>query len=317
MVVRTQKKTLTRAARTEVRPTLGDLRNLQISAALRVRYEGAVGRYFQFLENNQQPLPGTDDDLDSSLSDYICDLWDDGASKSEAANVLSGVGKFIPGCKKSFPTAWALYTTWGRHELPDRAAPLPPELLKAMVSHSFIEDGDRCFAALTLLSFHCLLRISEGLNLKCKDISFGDGEACLNLGFTKGGKRRGETESVTCSDPLLLSWLMRLVRRKDPCDCLFNLDYNRYIRLFHEKLIFFGASGLNFKTHSLRRGGTTFEFKAHGSSDMICQRGRWTSPRTARLYITEAAELHTRIQFSTFAKRQIRNFATMFEKLSV
>jgi hypothetical protein len=82
-------------------------------------------------------------------------------------------------------------------------------------------------------------------------------------------------------------------------------------------LLFFGASGLNFKTHSLRRGGTTFEFKAHGSYDIICQRGRWTSSRTARLYITEAAELHTRIQFSAFAKRHIQKFANMFEKLSV
>ena len=85
MVVRAQKRALTRIARTEVRRTLGGLRNLQISASLRLRYEAAVGRYFQFLEDSQLPTPATDDDLDTSLSDYICELWDDGASKSEAA----------------------------------------------------------------------------------------------------------------------------------------------------------------------------------------------------------------------------------------
>jgi hypothetical protein len=317
MMVRAQKRALTRIARTEVRRTLGGLRNLQISALLRLRYEAAVGRYFQFLEDSQLPTPATDDDLDTSLSDYICELWDDGASKSEAANVLSGIGKFVPGCKKSFPTAWALFTTWGRHELPDRAAPLPIDLLKAMVAHSFHEDDDCGFATLTLLSFHCLLRISEGLNLRGMDICFGDEEAVLNLGYTKGGKRRGEKEFVTCSDPLLLSWLRRVMSRKEPGDRLFNLDYNRYRRMFTDKLQTFGAGNLNFKTHSLRRGGTTFEFKSHGSYDIICQRGRWTSSRTARLYITEAAELHTRIHFTAYANRHIQKFAAMFERLSV
>jgi hypothetical protein len=110
----------------------------------------------------------------------------EGAFMSEAGNVLSGVGKFVPGCERSFPTAWALYTTWGRLDH-DRAAPLPIDLLRAMVAHSNFEDDDRGFAALSLLSLHCLLRSGEGLNLRCKDICFSNEEAVLNLGLTKGG----------------------------------------------------------------------------------------------------------------------------------
>jgi hypothetical protein len=41
-------------------------------------------------------LTTADDDLETTHSGCICELWDDGASKGEDANVLSGVGKFVP-----------------------------------------------------------------------------------------------------------------------------------------------------------------------------------------------------------------------------
>jgi hypothetical protein len=45
---------------------------------------------------------------------------------------------------------------------------------------------------------------------------------------------------------------------------------------------------LRFTPYSLRRGGATYHFAVTGSLGSLTQRGRWSSSRTARIYLAEA-----------------------------
>ena len=51
---------------------------------------------------------------------------------------------------------------------------------------------------------------------------------------------------------------------------------------------------MRWRLYSLRRGGATDEFATNGNYDLLTERGRWASTRTAKIYVNEAmAELST------------------------
>jgi hypothetical protein len=110
-----------------------------------------------------------------------------------------------------------------------------------------------------LLSLHGILRIGECLGLKAGGLQFADAGVILNLGFTKGGKRRNEEESVIGSDAFIIALLRILVENLLPGDKLFEMDYNSFRRELNSLLANFHLEQLNLKSHSLRRGGATYE----------------------------------------------------------
>jgi integrase len=300
---RVLKRALTQTTRINERAALGKLTNLRMSLSLKKRYDTAVKRFFRFLKSHDFELPDEPDALDELCCLYIEELWEEGLPRSWAAHTLSGLAKLCPYLKGSFPLGWTYYDTWKKHELPQRAAPLSVQLLKAMAGYLIFKNKNYSLAICMLLTFHCMLRISEALNLKVRDMEATSSNTfVLHLGFTKGGKRRGETESVEASDPSVLEFLRWLCVNKEPGDSVFELNYTQFRSSFHALVQVFGLNDFGLKSHSLRRGGTTFEFRGHGSYDLICQRGRWSNPRTARLYITESIEM---TQALTYPKRAI------------
>ena len=212
-------------------------------------------------------------------------------------DLLSGIAKFEPPLKHGDPLARTFVETWKQHELPERASPISLEVLKAMVAYAVLVQRDVAMGTCLLLTFHCMLRIGECSNLVKGNVSRSSGSALLNLGWTKGGKRRGDRESVEATDAIVLAFVDLMLHLR-PGDRLFPFSYQKFNSAFHNLLVVFGLLSFNFKSHSLRRGGTTYEFRAHGSYDIICQRGRWSNARTARLYLAEATEMMNALAFS-------------------
>ncbi len=134
----------------------------------------------------------------------------------------------------------------------------------------------------------------------------------LDLGLTKGGKRRGEKEFVEASDRVVLDCLRWLCEGNEAGEPLFSLTYQSFRSELQLLLRNFQLTGFNFKTHSFRRGGTTYEFASHSSYDLICQRGRWSNARTARLYISEAIEMQQQLAFSAKTKRMLTQHERAF-----
>jgi integrase len=309
------RRALSQAERKRARASLGRLNDLRIPASLRNRYAKAVNRFFSFLARRHKVLPNDMDLLDQELCEFVEETWEEGQPRSWCLECLSGIGKFEPSLQNQFPLARAFVETWKRHELPERAPPLSIDMLKALCTYALNKLHDVPLATIMLLTFHCMLRIGECVNLLVKDIVFGHSNAQLNLGLTKGGKRRGQSESVEATDPIVLQMLQSVLLPLEPGDRVFDYTYHMFQAKFGECLRAFHVQGYNFKTHSLRRGGTTFEFKAHGSYDIICERGRWQNVRTARLYIAEAVELTNNLSLSSASKTLITKYSEAFESL--
>jgi hypothetical protein len=306
---------LTRAEKSNVRRKLGTLSTLRIPPNLRKKYGSAIDKFFAYLSRMNKDLPSVCDMLDDELCEYVEECWENGDPRGWCVDLMSGIAKFDPFLKGCYPLARAFVDTWKLHELPERAPPISLDLLKALVSYTVEVRKDAVFGACLMLTFHCMLRIGECLGLHSKDVIRSPASALLNLGLTKGGKRRNECESVEATDDTTIAFLDNAMRDLQPGDRIFPFNYQEFNKRFHELVSVFGLSSFNFKSHSLRRGGTTYEFRGHGSYDIICQRGRWANARTARLYIAEAVELTNTLAYSTKSNQLIRRHSTAFEML--
>jgi len=263
-----------------------------LSKIARNRYEKAVCLYFEWLQDRGEELPADEKNLDESLCEYIESVWEDGGVKSLVSNLLSGLGSLCKSLKGQYKTAWSLYTAWGTLEMPERARPFTAEDAMA-VAGFFLAKGLSELAILTLVGFHCLLRTNEMLTLRRISCEIAEDEqtCLLQLGYTKGGKRRGVAESVIVTDTCLVKALQVLCAKIRPGDFLCECSYQQYRKYLSDALIYLGLENLNFRTYSLRRGGASFHFVQTGSYSTTCQRGRWSSLKTCRMYIDESSQL--------------------------
>ena len=153
------------------------------------------------------------------------------------------------------------------------------------------------FAVSLLVGFYAILRTGELLEIQKRHISFSvqSGVAVITLGFTKGGKRLGVSESVTLTHELAIRFLRRWM-------CLshdtqkFSTSPARWRSIFADGIKELKLSDFEFRPYSLRRGGATWYFSRYGSLDKVMVMGRWQAARTARLYLNESlatlAEMH-------------------------
>ena len=181
-----------------------------------------------------------------------------------------------------------LLRAWDRKELPAKAWPFTPLVMRA-VAGTLVGLGFQAMGLLTVVMFHCLLRTSEGLNLRREQVTFDEGQdhAVLVLRETKTGKRLNVVESVTVECPIVCGMLRQLCRGKLPGDRLLPDSPASYRKQFKKALkVLYLDEGL-YSPYSLRRGGATFDFRSHGRIEKTLIRGRWASTRSARIYITE------------------------------
>jgi hypothetical protein len=256
--------------------------------------------------------------LDDSLCVFLEHLWEEGLPKSWASSTLSGLGRLCPRLKKlGFPLAWAFYTTWNKHELAERAPPFSAEIVMAMAGYciSVLKEPGLGFAL--LLSFHCILRIDECLGLTQGNLDWSAAGVLLHLGYTKGGKRRNEKEFVLSTDAFVNDLLKLMCEGKRPGDRLFNYDYQAFRNKLKAILNFFGLASFGFKSHSLRRGGATYEFRCNNSYDGVCHRGRWASVKTCRIYLADAIVMLNDVQFSAKTLRLLSEFGSRWDVLRI
>ena len=94
--------------------------------------------------------------------------------------------------------SWRLAKTWQKCEMPDRAAPLPEDLLQALAGCLLLQNKPEMSLAL-LVGFYCLLRTGELLALQACHVQISPKQdfIILNLGFTKTSQRTGAEDSMT------------------------------------------------------------------------------------------------------------------------
>ena len=261
---------------------------------------------------SQLPFAADYDTLDLQLCDYVEALWEEGEPRSLAGDTLSGVSHLLR-TRRQFPGAWALLTVWQRLELPARAAPMTPQVVLA-VANVFLQAQRLDLVAVTVLMFHCALRVAEALNVHSSHLTFvAAGHGVVALPLTKMGQRRGAQEQVTIDDPVATFWVS-LRAGQVPEGQLTNVSTAQYRTCLQKALAQLHLAEHGFRPYSLRRGGATWDFMQHQDLKRTMHRGHWRDLKTAQIYITEGAAIAAQQHFPAVTKTALQAQADAFLK---
>ena len=275
--------------RRQSRSALGSLRDRQVSQATLVRYRRAVAQFFDWLEALSVPIPDTTVGFDSLLASYAESLWQEGEPKALLASTLCGLTLEVRSLHGRLQAAWHMHATWAKLEPGKSAPPLTPRLAQAFAG-GFLLRGDLRTACMVMLGFHCLLRNCEFMKLRIMDISiFPGGQGQLRLLHTKIGQRLGITEQVSVTDPWILEWLPAFLRAFPHTGCCMQLTDGQFRRTWSQIRAELGLPGA-YTPYGIRRGGATHYFQKCASFSFASDRGRWSTKRATRIYVTCALQ---------------------------
>ena len=145
--------------------------------------------------------PAGPETYDQFLSEYLELLWDTGEPRTVASYTLSS-NPLLSACIAQ-KAAKILALIWERLELPNQAEPWS-ESQMVSVAGCFLHNNQFHLAAACIAGFTCLLHTGELLSLKVCDCTFTTHGCVLNLGETKGAKRK----QLIDESVLLISWLL-------------------------------------------------------------------------------------------------------------
>ena len=280
--------------RAKQRQNLGTLRQLTVQPATRKRYDNATTAFFLFLKQEGIVIPTRKEDLDPILCDYLEYLWSTGVGRGQANDTVAGLQDVQPNLRGRLPGAWRLLKTWAVNEIPNRAPPLPEQVVQAMAGWAFFH-GHYSFGISLILGFYTMLRSGELLGLRSSHIlsSPAERQVLISLGFTKGGKRQGAAESVILGVERAVQLVQRWKKLASPSTSVTDTP-SKWRSHFSECLKALGLERFEFRPYSLRRGGATWWFSKHHSLDRILVQGRWLAHKTARIYLNEGLAMLAR-----------------------
>ena len=96
---------------------------------------------------------------------------------------------------------------------------------------------------------------------------------------------------------------------------LFNAPPGRLYALYREAVQYFQLRHERPTAHGIRRGGASWHFKLNGPFDATIERGRWSSVKSARIYINEAAAEDTIHLLSPLGKQRVKDGVLIYRKL--
>jgi integrase len=252
------------------------------------------------LTNIQFSSITTTDMLDDIITDYLHHRYEllDGAGRQGGENLVNGLIMLMPRLKGRLLTARRALAMWKKIVPPESYPPLTRDLA-VVVAVQMSRHGYYRYAVGVLLSFDCLLRVSEMSSLKREnvvdsgDLRFGSvyRRVTITIPQTKGGPN----QSVTISDPAVVQLIRDLVRRTKPGKPLFPGGVHSYRRVFNRTRDELGLSS-KYGTHSLRHGGATLLFLKDVALSEIMLRGRWKAESSARTYIQQAPAILAAMQ---------------------
>ena len=142
-------------------------------------------------------------------------------------------------------------------------------------------------ALAVVVGFFSLLRTGERLQIENKDLIFRDNFVVIHLGATKMAVRNEGVESTSIPHEKISIMLQAWKSVKAPDALLIDMSSSTFRQWFAKGL---QATGLDsgYKPYSLCRGGATQVVLDTQSYSSVCQRGRWASERTCRVYIQDS-----------------------------
>ena len=114
---------ISKQERQAARAKLGKLQNLVIRRKTLLRYDRACKAFFLWCQLYGLALDALAP-IQSALSRFIQELWEEGEPRSLAEDTCSGIMHHIEDTRGELKGAKRLLLAWRRNELPNRAPPL-------------------------------------------------------------------------------------------------------------------------------------------------------------------------------------------------
>ena len=148
-----------------------------------------------------------------------------------------------------------------------------------------------------LLCFTGLLLIGEALGIRMKNLFVQANVVVILLPVTKTGTH----ERVVIENKGVADFLRRYLAKSGlkPEDRFIDLSYPTFRAQFSQALERLGLGNINYRSHSMRRGGATALFMMGVDLKTIMVWGRWASESSCRLYIQSGDAAMIAIQRST------------------
>lgn len=293
----------TRAERQKQRRNIV-LRDAGVTAKTQQRYFHGLRKMLQFIKTVESALH-----MDEEIAEWIQFAWDEGEGLYVVSDALCGLHHFEPWTKRMIPMSWRLFSVWRKLEGPDRAPPLTKSIVYSCASYA-ISHHDLQFGALLCLGFFALLRTGELLQVCPKDILIGKDSAIISLPNTKSGQRDNVAEMVAFDDFMTLELLRAVLQWSKENNLQTVPLWTKSAQSFRERFKYyckrFDLLSHSFRCYSLRRGGATWLFQATGSMEAALLKGRWSSTRVARIYISDALSYLPGLTFSAEANRMLK-----------
>ena len=282
------------------RARIGPLREARVRPQTLRLYEAALAWFFFHSSLSLDTLPDSTEVLDDQVSNSIELAWAEGESRSLIGNLLSGLQFFVPNLKGKLRFSWLLWAEWGKKEWPVRAPPFSKAACMAIVYTIWTEGFPR-LALLVLLGYHRFMRTREFLDVTLSQCIFLHDAVQIFLPQSKTGPRRQALDHVHVADPHLVSGLRALSQGLQPVSLLRGcITIHDFYTIFASAVSDCGLDPQLYKPYGLRRGGATEHFSRTGSLDKTMDIGRWSSVRTAKIYVNTALlEFGSRAELST------------------
>ena len=302
--------TADRERRVQQRHTVGRLRDNLIEKRTLERYVKAATFFSWWLMQMTLPPASDYEQLDLQLCNFLEYVWQCGESKGLAGDTLSGVQHFLM-VRRKFSGAWRLLTAWGKLEVPGRAPPMLPAVALGLAGLALL-DGRLDYSAILLFGFHAMLRIGEAFAITRERVAFNCSFiGVVDLGMTKGAKRKGAREFVECTESFVGKILVGALRDLQPGETLLRGSVAAFRQWFSHALVRAEVENHNLKPYSLRRGGATLCFQQSRSMSYVIERGRWSDAKTARIYVTEGLALLAQMKLSSAVTAKLESYATL------
>ena len=302
----------TAAERAKERRKLGRLESQLVQPKTKARYQECFTSLCLFLREREDFVVSDWGQFDQRVASYLEELWESGASKSEASYSLAALQFHRPEAKRSIPYCWKLMKAWEKAELPLRAYPMPPEMLLAFAG-VLAHWNQLSMAQLLIVGYSLFLRTGELLALTGADVHFsGDKRPVVFIPSPKGSHHSTHTAEKLVVQEELASSCLRHLCKSAGNGRLCPVPPHKFREVWRDVVHFLGLGDLHLLPYALRRGGATSAFKNGASLDTLLLRGRWKNVSTARIYLDEALMELGQIQLAPSVHQKLKKFAHRF-----
>lgn len=250
------------------------------------KYRNAVSHFLSWASDSGED-PSDPDDLDDLLCDYFHFLFDNDLGKGKAHAALYGILMLMPRLDGHLRLASRCLRGWAKLH-PAKAYPPLTWELTCLIALRLCLSGHLRHAIGVLLSFDCLLRVGELVNLRREDVADAKdariGVASVDMTIRLRSTKTGPNQWVIVRDPSVKILLRKLLDSTSSGDHLFPFSTSTFRTHFKATCASLGLSPL-YVPHSLRHGGATRAHLLGMPLEDILIRGRWASSKSARRYI--------------------------------